>query len=180
MEENEFSTTWEEKFAEIICDGGHTVFFERFLLATDIKSLVIISPWISTLPNENIRLEDIIFTIKKHKIHTTVIMRDPKRERLNIEATKLFRQCRHNIDLYFNNELHAKVYVCKCTPFGFALIGSANLSGRATRAHEIGVFIEGKGYGKEIVEELDLLGKVDLLNRAGTYRDPESKRIGFL
>jgi len=180
MEGNDFSATWEEKFAKIIYEGGHTVFFERFLLAIDIKSLVIISPWISTLPNENIRLEDIIFTIKKHKIHTTVIMRDPERERLNIEATKLFRQYHHNIDLYFNNELHAKVYVCKCAPFGFALLGSANLSGRATRAHEIGVLIEGKGYGKEIVEELDLLGKEDLLNRAGTYRDPESKKRGFL
>ena len=180
MEGNDFSATWEEKFAKIIYEGGHTVFFERFLLAIDIKSLVIISPWISTLPNENIRLEDIIFTIKKQKIPTTVIMRDPERERLNIEATKLFRQCHHNINLYFNNELHAKVYVCKCPPFGFALIGSANLSGRATRAHEIGVFIEGKGYGKEIIEELDLLGKEDLLNRAGTYRDPESKKRGFL
>jgi len=180
MEENEFSTTWEEKFAKIIYEGGHTVFFERFHLATDIKSLVIISPWISILPNENIKLEDIIFTIKKYKIPTTVIMRDPERERLNIEATKLFRQCHHNIDLYFNNELHAKVYVCKCTPFGFALIGSANLSGRATRAYEIGVLIEGKGYGKEIVEELDILGKEDIINRAGTYRDPKSKMIEFL
>ena len=179
MVENEFSVTWEGKFAEIVYEGGHTVFFERFLLAIDIKSLVIISPWISTLPDENIRLENIILIIKKHNVPTTVIMRDPERERLNIRAAKLFRQSL-NIDLYFNNELHAKVYVCRCAPFGFALLSSANLSGRATRTHEIGVLIEGKGYGREIVEELDLLGKEDLLNRAGTYRDPESKRIGFL
>lgn len=178
MVENEFSVTWEGRFAEIVYQGGHTVFFERFLLATDIKSLVILSPWISTLPDENIRLEDIILTIKKHNVPTTVIMRDPERERLNVRAATLFRQCL-NIDLYFNNELHAKVYVCRCAPFGFALLGSANLSGRATRTHEIGVMIEGKGYGREIVEELDLLGKEDLLNRAGTYRDPEPKEIGF-
>jgi len=180
MGENEFSITWEEKFTEIVYEGGHTVFFERFLLATVIKSLVIVSPWISILPDENIRLEDIILMFKKHNVPTTVIMRDPEREHLNIRAAKLFRQYRHNIDLYFNNELHAKVYVCRCAPFGFALLGSANLSGRATRAHEIGIMIEGKGYGREIIEELDLLGKEDLLNRAGTYQDPESKKIGFL
>jgi len=180
MVENESPATWEEKFAEIVYEGGHKTFFERFLLATKIESLVIVSPWISTLPDENITLEDIILTIKRQNVPTTVIMRDPERERLNIKAAKLFRQCRNIIDLYFNNELHAKVYVCKCAPFGFALLGSANLSGRATRAHEIGVLIEGKGYGREIVEELDLLGKEDILNRAGTYRDPESKMIGFL
>lgn len=179
MVENEFSVTWEGKFAEIVYQGGHAVFFERFLLATDIKSLVIVSPWISTLPDENIGLEDIILIIKKHNVRTTVIMRDPERERLNMRAAKLFRQCL-NIALYFNNELHAKVYVCRCAPFGFALLSSANLSGRATRAHEIGVMIEGKGYGREIVEELDLLGREDLLNRAGTYRDPEPKEIGFI
>jgi len=180
MVENEFSVTWEGKFAEIVYEGGHTVFFERFLLATDIKSLVIISPWISTLPDENIRLEHIILTIKKHNVPTTVIMRDPERERLNMRAAKLFRPCPRNIDLYFNNELHAKVYVCRCAPFGFALLSSANLSGRAIRTHEVGVLIEGKGYGREIVEELDLLGKEDLLNRAGTYRDPQPKEIGFI
>ena len=179
MVENEFSVTWEGKFARIVYEGGHIVFFERFLLATSIKKLVIVSPWISALRDEKISLEDIILMIKKHNVPTIVIMRDPERERLNMKAAKLFRECRE-IDLCFNNELHAKVYICRCAPFGFALIGSANLSGKATRVYEIGVMIEGKGYGREIIEELDLLGREDLLNRAGTYRDPESKNIRFL
>ncbi len=58
-------------------------------------------------------------------------------------------------------------FVFRCDPFGFALLGSANLTGRATRALEIGVLIEGKGAGRDVVSELTMLGE-DLVNRAGT------------
>jgi len=158
---------WEIRFARIVYEGGYEVFFDRFLLATQIRRLVVVSPWITTLHDESITLRDIIANIETHRVPTTVVMRHPRKEPLNLEAAELLSKSKF-ITLYVNNDLHAKVYVCRCAPFGFALVGSANLSGRATRAHEIGVLIEGKGPGRDIVEELELLGTEDLPNKSGT------------
>ncbi len=158
---------WETRFARIVYEGGHKAFFDRFLLATEIHRLVIVSPWITTLQEESITLRDIIANIETQRVRTTVVMRHPKKEPLNLEAAELFTSSKF-VTVYVNNDLHAKVYVCRCAPFGFALVGSANLSGRATRAHEIGVLIEGKGPGRDIIEELELLGTEDLPSRSGT------------
>ena len=165
MSNTKFS--WEEKYASVIYSNGHTVFFDRFLNATQVDSLFIISPWITSLRNEQITLENIINKIRHEKIKTTIITRDPNKEQINRIAVDLFRK-EELINLYFNNELHAKVYICRCSPFGFALVSSANLSGNATHAYEVGVFLEGKGYGRELIEKLQLLGTDDLPNRSGT------------
>ena len=166
-----YKPKWEEEYAKVAREGGHLEFFERFVDATAVSSLVIISPWIQTLNGEQITLEDIMRKIERDGIETTVIMRDPRRESMNYRANDLFKNCQH-VTLYYNNDLHAKVYVCKCDPFGFALLSSANMSGHATRALEIGLLIEGKGVGCDIVDELDMLGKEDVPNMELTRRPP--------
>ncbi len=158
---------WEERFVTVVREGGHSLFFERFMEAVEVTSLVIVSPWIQSLDGEPISLKDILWSIEKRKVPATVIMRSPTKEPLNRDAAELFEGCPF-ITLYYNNDLHAKIYVCRCQPFGFALLGSANLSGRATRALEVGLLIEGKGAGCAIIEELEILGKEDIPNRAGT------------
>lgn len=158
---------WEERFVIVVREGGHSLFLERFMQAVEVTSLVIVSPWIQSLDGEPISLKDILWSVEKGKVPTTIIMRSPEKEHLNREASELFEGCPF-VTLYYNNELHAKVYVCRCQPFGFALLGSANLSGQATRALEVGLLIEGKGAGCAIIEELELLGKEDIPNRAGT------------
>lgn len=158
---------WEERFVTVVREGGHTLFFERFMQATGITSLVIVSPWILGLDEEPFSLETILHVIRREKVPTTVIMRSPEREQLNVKAAKLLKGS-PLVTLYYNNDLHAKIYVCRCEPFGFALLSSANLSGRATRALEVGLLVEGKGAGCAIVEELEILGKEDIPNRAGT------------
>ena len=158
---------WEDRYIKVVREGGHALFFERFISASSITSLVIVSPWIQTLSGEPISLEQIVSFVTKEKIPTTIIMRSVQKEPLNRNAAEIFKKC-PLITLYYNNDLHAKIYVCRCQPFGFALLGSANLSGRATRALEIGLMVEGKGAGKEIIEELDILGKEDIPNMVGT------------
>lgn len=158
---------WEERFITVVREGGHTLFFERFMQATEITSLVIVSPWICSLEGETFSLEAIYHAIKKGKVPTTIIMRSHEKEPLNVRAAELFEGS-PLVTLYYNNDLHAKIYVCRCQPFGFALLSSANLSGRATRALEVGLLVEGKGAGRAIVEELEVLGKEDIPNRAGT------------
>lgn len=158
---------WEERYITVVREGGHALFFERFVQATSVTSLVIVSPWIQSLDGEPLSLTDILWTVQKGRVPTTVIMRSPDKEPLNRSAADLFEGSPF-VTLYYNNELHAKVYVCRCQPFGFALLGSANLSGRATRALEIGLLVEGKGAGRGTIEELETLGKEDIPNRAGT------------
>ena len=158
---------WEERFITIVSEGGHTLFFERFVQAVEVTSLLVVSPWIQSLDGEPLSLKDILWSIERGKVPTIIIMRSPQKEPLNRDAAELFEGCPF-ITLYYNNDLHAKIYVCRCQPFGFALLGSANLSGRATRALEVGLLIEGKGAGRAVVEELELLGKEDIPNRAGT------------
>ena len=158
---------WEERFVTVVREAGHSLFFERFVQAVEVTSLVIVSPWIQSLDGEPLSLRDILWSVERRRVPTTIVMRSPEKEPLNREAVELFEGCPF-ITLYYNNDLHAKIYVCRCQPFGFALLGSANLSGRATRALEVGLLIEGKGAGCAIVEELELLGKEDIPNRAGT------------
>lgn len=158
---------WEEQFVTVVREGGHSLFFERFIHAAGVTSLVIVSPWIQGLLGEPISLRDIIWSVEREKVAATVIMRSPRKEPLNEEAAQLFRGCPF-ITLFYNNDLHAKIYVCRCQPFGFALLSSANLSGRATRALEVGLLLEGKGAGRAVIEELEILGKEDIPNMAGT------------
>ena len=158
---------WEERFITVVREGGHSLFFERFMQAVEVTSLVIVSPWIQSLDGEPLSLKDILWSVKRGRVPTTVIMRSPEKEPLNRESVELF-EGHPFITLYYNNDLHAKIYVCRCQPFGFALLGSANLSGQATRALEVGLLIEGKGAGRDIVGELELLGKEDIPNKAGT------------
>ena len=47
---------WEERFVTVVREGGHTLFFERFMQATGITSLVIVSPWILGLDGEPLSL----------------------------------------------------------------------------------------------------------------------------
>ncbi len=157
----------EDKYVRVVHEGGHQYFFDRFVIATGIAELIIISPWIMDLEAERIKLRQILHTINKEKVPTVIITRAPNYEPLNIDALKLFKESRWTT-IFYNNDLHAKVYVCRCDPFGFALVSSANLSGRATRALEIGVFIEGKGHGCKVIDELALLGKYDIPGRAST------------
>ncbi len=170
--------TWEEQFARVVYQGGHSIFFDRFVQAVNVHTLVIVSPWVQTLQGESMSLVDIIRSIEQKKAPTTVVMRDPKREPLNKDADALFRDCPY-VSLYYNNDLHAKIYVCRCEPFGFALLGSANLSGHAIRALEIGLLIEGKGAGGDIVEELERLGRDDIPNRSGSSLSQLAQRRRF-
>ena len=164
---SKIKSRWKERYARVIYDGGHKVFFERFLNAKNVKELMIVTPWITSLKNEPTRLEHILNKINKEKIKTSIFMRSPEKEPINREASEMFRNSRH-IRLFFNNELHAKVYCCTCSPSGFALVSSANLSSMATRAYEIGIIVEGRGHGTRIISELNSIG-ISLSNRAGTH-----------
>lgn len=145
------------------------LFFDRLFGAQRVQSLVLVSPWIGLLSRERFgySLEDIAQLIVSYHVPTYVITRDPKVEPTNEQAVGILTGC-PPVNLFYNNDLHAKVYVCRCEPFGFALLSSANLSAASANTVEIGLMIDGKGYGQLVVEELENVGKEDLPNMAGT------------
>ena len=172
------SPGWEERYAAVVRQGGHMRFFERVFIAQGIENLVIVSPWLGSMTRRQVgyTIQDIAGLINESQIPTFIVTRSHKVEPINTEAVRTFRDC-PTVNLYFNNELHAKVYVCRCVPFGFALLSSANLSQSATVSVEIGLMIEGKGYGEDVVRELEAFGKLDMPGMAGTYVEKYADRF---
>jgi len=164
---------WEERYVRVLVEGGHREFFDRFLLAQGVRTLVIVSPWIDSLGEMAEQFKAMLTKVEQEKIDATVIVRHPRKEPANYPAVTQLSGL-PSVRLYFNNELHAKVYACYCSPYGFAYVGSANLTGRATVAFEVGVMVEGRGDGARVVDELARVGTVDLLNRAGTFAGLDS------
>lgn len=160
---------WEEAYARIVRERGHMLFFQRLFGAHGVQSLVLVSPWIGVLCRERFgySLEDVAQLIVSFRIPTYVVTRGPEVAPTNEQAVGILTRC-PPVNLFFNNDLHAKIYVCRCEPFGFALLSSANLSAAAANTVEIGLMIDGKGYGQLVVEELENVGKEDLPNMAGT------------
>lgn len=168
---------WEESYVRVLVEGGHREFFDRFLLAERVRSLVIVTPWIDSLGEMFNQFSRLVAKVEKEQIDTTVIVRHPRKEPMNYPAVTRLSGL-STVHLYFNNELHAKVYSCYCLPYGFAYVGSANLTGRATVAFEVGVMVDGRGAGERVVDELSRVGTVDLLNRAGTFTESSSHYLG--
>lgn len=117
--------SWEARYVAVVREGGHQQFFDRLLQAVGVTSLVIVSPWITSLPGE-VSLGSILEFIDKNRVPTVTIMRHPRKEPMNSDAVALLRQS-ENVVLYYNNELHAKIYVCRCSPSGFALLFGESL-----------------------------------------------------
>jgi hypothetical protein len=154
------------------------LFFKRLFGAQAVRSLVLVSPWIGVFEREHFgySLEDIAGLIVACHIPTYVVMRAPEVAPTNDSAAVILSRC-PSVNLFFNNDLHAKVYVCRCDPFGFALLSSANLSSSAANTVEIGLMIDGKGYGQLVIEELENVGKEDLPNMAGTRAAKYAERF---
>ncbi len=150
---------WQEKYLEVAYEQGHIEFFERVFSAVEVRRLVIVSPWVASVASDPITLSDIVDFIEKYQIETVVVMRSPQKEANNIEAANMLKsRIAPWLTLYYNNGVHAKVYVCRCQPFGFALLSSANLTPHGSRMYEVGLVVNGFGAGKKVVEELELIG----------------------
>ena len=120
--------------------------------------------------SDNSTIEQISKTIEKWKIPTFVFTRPPDNV-AHIKALEILKTC-PNLELIYNSYLHAKVYACVAPyPYGFALLGSANLTHGSERLYEIGLLILSGGGGDEIVKELLDFGLTYLRTR------PESQVI---
>jgi hypothetical protein len=150
---------WRENYVELAFEGGQIEFFDRFFSADKVSKLVIVSPWITKQEEQRISLNDIIEYINRYKIDTTIVTRSPEKEPINMNAIEFLKSnIPQYLTLYYNNSIHAKIYVCRCSPFGYALLSSTNFTSPKSNLDEVGLFVNGFGAGERIIRELELVG----------------------
>jgi len=128
-------------------------FFSRFLL-TPVgisRHLIIVSPWISDMKDEEISLKKIITKINIEKIRTTVFTRPPIKE-YHINAIDMLKKSEW-VEIYYNERLHAKFYVLLGRKYDYALMSSANLTKTGISGHEIGIFIFSRAWGSRLIKQ---------------------------
>ena len=144
--------------AAVVRKGIQNVFSSRLRRSkNEVHKIVIASPWISYSDSKGGPLLNIVSTIDACKIPTYVFTRQPQNT-THTQAMNILMSC-PNIEIVYNNNLHAKLYICMAPyPYGFAIIGSANLTSGSEDLYEIGLLILAQGGGEEIVKQLASFG----------------------
>jgi len=82
----------------------------------------------------------------------------------------------NTVEIRYNSDLHAKVYVCIARTSQFALFGSGNLTDTSiTRRIEVGMMIEAKGQGVPLVRELHSWANVRLRTQSDLIKKIEMR-----
>jgi len=166
------------EYAEIVTSKPVQRFLLKFYLSDfPIQSLILISPFVGTLEGSRVTLDGVCKKAVERGIFTYVITRAPEEEyhQQAIDTLMSYDQ----VELRFNESLHAKLYICICQDESqsFALLGSANLTRNSIEKNiEIAMMIYGRGHGREILRELSRWG----LERLRTLNDTKLvKKIKF-
>jgi hypothetical protein len=144
--------------AAVIRNSLHLVLVHRLKRAGSVaRTLMIASPWLSSADEESDTISSIASVIHRYKIRTYIFTRTPKTDAHKRAVDKL-SEC-VSVEIVLNDNLHAKVYACIAPyPYGFALLGSANLTSASEYMHEIGLLVLSAGGGDAIVKELASFG----------------------
>lgn len=158
------------EYAQIFTSKPVQNFLLRFYLSDcPIQSLILISPFIGTLEGSRVTLDKVCRKAVENGIFTYVITRAPEEE-YHRQAIDTLMRC-EQVELRFNDSLHAKLYVCICNDESqsFALLGSANLTRNSIEKNiEIAMMIDGRKHGKEILKEFSRWGLERLRTLNGT------------
>jgi phosphatidylserine/phosphatidylglycerophosphate/cardiolipin synthase-like enzyme len=126
-----------------------------FLRDEPIRSLCLVSPFISAMIEMRFGLTAILRKIATERIPTFVVTRTPE-EPYQQQAVDLLEQSEW-VEIRYNESLHAKVFIAhsKRESQSFALFGSGNLTGRSISTNlEVGMLLDARGDGRPLVEEL--------------------------
>jgi hypothetical protein len=154
----------ENRYIELITERCVEKFLLRlFLRKTDIKTLCIISPFISTLSTSRFTLKDLRKKIEVENIPTYLITLEPI-ESYQKEAVNELLGCPW-IEIRYNPHIHAKTYILLSSRErdSFALLGSGNFTTKSFENNiEIGMMIYAKGVGNILFHELYYWASVKL------------------
>jgi len=157
--------------ATIIRRGIQRTFVSRLMrVGKHIQFLVIASPWISSLRGQTYSVERLARYINRLGLPAYVFTRPPQTND-HLDALQVLQGC-PSVELVYNENLHAKIYACVGPqPYGFAIVGSANLTMHSAGLYEIGLIVLAGGGGDHIVKELAAFGLNYLRTR------PDSKVV---
>ena len=144
--------------AAVVKNSVHDVFANRLKRAAKFsKKVVIASPWISSDGPGATASRTISDAIRRHQIPTYIFTRTPQRD-THRRALARFAAC-PSVEIVLNDSLHAKIYACLAPyPYGFALLGSANMTDGASQNYEVGLVVLASGGGERTVRELASFG----------------------
>ena len=126
-----------------------------FLRDADMRSLCIVSPFISSLDGCRFTLTDLRRKVERERISTYVITRQPTEDYQAQAMTVLLGS--PWIEVRYNPLIHAKVYVAMASreADSFGLFGSANLTSASSRTNiEVAMMLYGEGIGRILLHDL--------------------------
>jgi hypothetical protein len=154
----------EPPFVKVYTKNTVEQFIKRYMLSSvKAQSLVLVSPFISTLEGETYNLKAILKRAEKDHTRVYVVTHEPEAEyqREGIELISRF-DC---AEIRYNSEIHAKLYICwgREVEESFAFFGSGNLTSGGLRYNlELGMMILARGDGKNILKALYQWGSFDI------------------
>ena len=151
-------TTQQDRTRYIRLMTDHPV--EQFLLRlflrdADMRSLCIVSPFISSLDGCRFTLADLRRKVERERICTYVTTRQPA-EKYHEEAMAVLLGSPW-IEVRYNRSIHAKVYIATASreTDSFAMFGSGNLTTASFQANiEVAMMVYGHGVGRSLLHEL--------------------------
>jgi len=127
-----------------------------FLRDADLRSLSIVSPFISSMVGCRFSLADLRRKIEQEHICTYVVTRQPD-ERYQAEAMTVLLGSPW-IEVRYNPFVHAKVFVAmsRREADSFGLFGSSNLTAASFHRNiEVAMMLYGDGLGRVLLHELN-------------------------
>jgi phosphatidylserine/phosphatidylglycerophosphate/cardiolipin synthase-like enzyme len=126
-----------------------------FLRDADLRSLSIVSPFISSMEGCRFTLADLRRKVERERICTYVTTRQPTEDYQEEAMTVLLGS--PWIEVRYNPSIHAKVYIALASreADSFALFGSGNLTAASFQANiEVAMMLHGEGIGRTLLHEL--------------------------
>lgn len=126
-----------------------------FLRDADMRSLCIVSPFISSLAECRFTLTDLRRKVERERICTYVTTRQPTEDYQAEAMTVLLGS--PWIEVRYNPSVHAKVYVAMASreADSFGLFGSGNLTAASFQTNiEVAMMLYGEGIGRTLLHEL--------------------------
>ena len=144
------------RYVKLLTDRPVEHFLLRlFLRDADLRTLCIVSPFISSLEGCRFSLADLRRKVEQERISTYVTTREPK-DQYQVEAMAVILGCPW-IEVRYNPLIHAKVYVAMARreSDSFGPFGSGNLTAASFQTNiEVAMMLHGEGIGRTLLHEL--------------------------
>lgn len=148
-------------------------FFRRIWHRGRMSRLVVISPWVSDFnfqtSSGTISLKSLAMRVSAEGAYFTLVTRRPAPKdtwhsaALDVLTAEVHGRAR--LQLKFNQELHAKIFLARLDELQACLIGSANLTHRSLSNAELGLLIRNGASTSKVYRDLEIVA-TDLVNRS--------------